>query len=290
MPGYQRVEEKDFRQRHLGGEDGVAETARRLAVGGEGHQIIEPDHHRAAVMPLDHLMLAEIVDAAIKGDVATSAGVMLLQRPLGELVEEIELGVDGVVVKAARHLLADISHPRLVEQGIQRLFMESGEEAEAALDPALEHSPFGGVAVVAPAAQEAIIAGAVAARPLFLVFRLLLGVEPEHRLHVGLEGQGGVVGAIGIVQHAKQAAVGRPHPGEMQRHRLVVEGDRTQPAGGHPKEVGAVTGLIGPTPVGGTEIGTQGVHDDARKRRPQRAKRKLYRKGLMYGKRCVRSL
>src|SRR5664280_3108949 len=102
MRSQQRIKKRHLGDRHLNGEDRVSETVRDAAIGRERSEIVEPHQHGVLVDAIHDLVFVEGIDSAVEGDVGLAGDHEAFQRPLAELEQQVELNIDGVVVKAAR--------------------------------------------------------------------------------------------------------------------------------------------------------------------------------------------
>lgn len=188
-------------------------------------------------------MLVDAVDAAVEAEVGLF-GVGLEQLVLTIGIEEVELGLQGVGGVEAAGALGDIVLVRLAVAPLEGAGVVSGEQTEAALDPALEDGAFATVRIEGPAARHAQIVG---------VDAFLLGlaeaqtgfvqmIEEEVGADVVLKG----VGAFRVLrdwrQPAEEVRMKVPDAVEFKRDRVALVGEAAQD---HGRQVAVIDGKTG---------------------------------------------
>jgi len=234
--------------RHLGCQDVVAELAGTLARAGEGNQVVE-QHDLLAVLLGEHLVVVDAVDAAVQSQPRRHAATGEFVLAVG--VEQVELGFQRIgAVESGRAGLQVAQVGRRAEVA-QRFAVEARQQAEARLDPALEHRALAAVGVEAPAAQRAQPVGLGPFLRLVVEAGILQMVEAEMRRFIVAEQARPFRGIVFAIEQREQVGVEFGDAVECQRRRMALEG---QAAEDHRGQVAAVDRQARPGGQGGGRI------------------------------------
>ena len=172
------------------------------------------------------------------------------QFVLDELVEKVELGVDGVAPAALPHPLDEVENVGGRMEILDQAGVENGGKAEPAFHPPLEDGPFRGAGVLHPAAQEPQVA--VSKGPATEGGGLLPPFPHlEDERHVLPESPPARLGILESVESGEEGAVRPADALDLDRQGIPVEeGRRDHPrrvvASVHRKGIGAHAHIIPP--------------------------------------------
>jgi hypothetical protein len=177
---------------------------------------------------VDGLVLGEAVDAPVQPQVGAQRELPR-QFVLAVGIQQVELRLQGVGAAQALRATLHVALPGAAARFAQRFAVMARAEAEARLDPALQHRRLAAFGVEGPAAHDAQVGGAGARAGLAGgepgVFRLL---QAKVVLHVADETRGALGGLGDVVEQRPQRLVQVGDAVDLQRRRVPLVGQAAE--------------------------------------------------------------